>query len=275
MNGCPSCGASSKEQYSFCRSCGTALKPSETELVFCTDCGTRVEASQEVCHSCQRPLAPEGLEHSSPTTARHQVAINAWRPPSRVMALVAGLALAISLVTGWLFLSKTQPHFPAVPPIPLESGIKSSTTESQPIAAQLSPVPAKDSEVSPAHESLPTTEVLKKELEELLQNMRDAQLKKDLDQYLNYYSLNFPALDKKRQAIAKNWEIYDYLDLEYKIEEVKLLITGNASVLVNWKIRYQIKGSEEIKNITQQFKILFSNESDKWRINKLELITKS
>jgi hypothetical protein len=32
--------------------------------------------------------------------------------------------------------------------------------------------------------------------------------------------------------------------------------------------------SEEIKNITQKFKISLSNESDKWRINKLELITK-
>lgn len=274
MSGCPSCGASSKEQYSFCRSCGTALKPPETELVFCTDCGARVEASQKVCHSCQRPLAPEGLEHSPPATAGHQVAINAWRPQSRVMALVGGLALAILLVTGWLFLSKTQPHSPAVPPIPLESEVESSTTESQPTASQLSPVPAKAIQVSSLHESLPTTEVLKKELEELLQNMREAQLKKDIEQYLNNYSPNFPALDKKRQAIAKNWELYDYLDLEYKIDEVKLLITGNASALVTWKIKYQIPESNEIKFITQKFNITLSNESGKWRINKLGLIAK-
>ena len=274
MNECPYCGASSKEHYSFCRSCGAALKLPETELVFCTDCGTRVKASQEVCHSCQRPLAPEGLEHSPPPAAGHQVAVNAWRPQSRVIALLGGSALAILLVTWWLFLSKTQPRFPAVPPIPLESKINSSTTESQPTAAHSSPLLAKAGQVSPAHESLPTTEVLKKQLEELLQNMREAQLKKDLEQYLNFYSPNFPALDKKRQATTKNWELYDYLDLEYKIDEVKLLITGNASALVTWKIKYQIQGSEEIKNITQEFKILFSNESDKWRINKLELITK-
>ena len=104
--------------------------------------------------------------------------------------------------------------------------------------------------------------------------MREAQLKKDLEQYLNYYSPNFPALDKKRQAITKNWELYDYLDLEYKIDEVKLLITGNASALVTWKITYKMMGSEEIKVSTQKIKIMLSNESDKWRINKLELITK-
>ena len=108
----------------------------------------------------------------------------------------------------------------------------------------------------------------------MLQNMRAAQLKKDIDQYLNYYSTNFPALDKKRQITAKNWELYDYLDLEYKIDEVKLLITGNASALVTWKIKYRNKGSAEIKYITQKFNIMLSNESDKWRISKLELITK-
>ena len=104
--------------------------------------------------------------------------------------------------------------------------------------------------------------------------MREAQLKKDLDQYLKYYSFNFPAFDKKRQAIAKNWELYDYLDLEYKIDEVKLLITGNASAIVTWNIKYQRLESDEINTIMQKFKISLSNESDKWRINKLEMITK-
>ena len=165
-------------------------------------------------------------------------------------------------------------HASLPPPIPSESELKSSTIASQPTTAQPSPVLANSDQVSPKQESLPTSEVLKKELEELLQNMRTAQLNKDLDQYLNYYSTNFPDLDKKRQITAKNWEIYDYLDLEYKIDEVKLLITGNASALVTWKIKYRNKGSEDVKYITQKFNIMLSNEANKWRIRKLELITK-
>jgi hypothetical protein len=274
MNECPACGASSKEQYSFCRSCGAALKLPETERVFRTECGTRVKASQGVCHSCRQPLSPEGLEYSPPAAAGHRVAVNARRARSWVIALLGGSVLAVLLVAWWLFLSKTPPRFSVVPPIPLESELKSSTIESQPTTAQPSPVPANSGQVSPKQESLPTNEVLKKELEELLQNMRAAQLKKDIDQYLNYYATNFPALDKKRQITVKNWELYDYLDLEYKIDEVKLLITGNASALVTWNIKYRNKGSEEIKYIIQKFNILLSNESGKWRISKLELITK-
>jgi hypothetical protein len=274
MNECPSCGTSIKEHYSFCRSCGGNLKLPETDLVFCTDCGTRVKASQEVCHNCQHPLAPEGPEDSPLAAARYQFALSAWRPQFRVIALLGGSGLAIFLVIWWLFISKPQPHFPAVPPIPVESEIKGSPTVSQPPAAHSSPVPATAGQVSPAPESLPTNEVLKKQLEELLQNMQEAQLNKDLEKYFDYYSPNFPDLDKKRQATTKNWELYNYLDLEFKIDDVKLLITGNASALVTWKIKYQNLGSEEIRNITQIFKILVSNESDRWRINKLELITK-
>lgn len=274
MKECPACGASVKEHYSFCRSCGGPLKLPETDLVFCTDCGTRVKASQEVCHSCQRPLAPEGPEDSPPAAPGYQFAVSAWRPQFRVIALLGGSALAIILVAWWLLMPKPQPHLPAVPPVPAESEIKGSPSASEPKTAPASPVLAKASQVSPAPESLPTIEVLRKQLEELLQNMRDAQLNKDLEKYFNYYSPNFPDLDKKRQATTKNWELYNYLELEFKLEEVKLLITGNASALVTWKITYQTPGSEEIKNITQVFKILVSNESDRWRINKLELITK-
>ncbi len=274
MNECPACGASCQEEYSFCRYCGAALKLPETERVFCTECGTRIKASQGVCHSCQQPVAPDGLEHPPQTAAEHRVAVNARRAPSWVIALLGGSALAVLLAAWWLFLSKTPPRFAAVPPIPLESELKSSTIDSQPTTAQPSPVPANSDQVAPKQESLPTSEVLKQELEELLQNMREAQLKKDLDQYLSYYSTNFPDLDKKRQITAKNWELYDYLDLEYKIDEVKLLITGNASALVTWKIKYRNKGSEDVKYITQKFNIMLSNDSNKWRIRKLELITK-
>jgi hypothetical protein len=129
--------------------------------------------------------------------------------------------------------------------------------------------------MSPATESLPTVEVLKKQLEELLQNMREAQLKKDLDRYMKFYSRNFPDLNKKRQMTLKNWDLYNYLELEFKLEDVKLLITGNALALVTWNIKYQNANSEESNNFTQTFKVWFSNEANKWRIDKLELVGKN
>src|SRR5512146_1456754 len=116
MNECPACGASIKEQDSFCKSCGAALKLPETDRFFCTECGTRVKASQEVCHSCQQPLTPEDLEHSPPTAAGRQVPVNAWRAPFWAIALIGGSALAVLLVAWWLFPWQTPPRPSAVPP---------------------------------------------------------------------------------------------------------------------------------------------------------------
>jgi hypothetical protein len=227
-----------------------------------------VSASQELCRSCQSqsPAIPPGC----------QTALTGWRAQPRGIALVGASILVLLLGIWWFARGSQQPRLPITTSIPLEikKNAKASAASTQ-VTAAASAVKGEVVSKSPAAASLPTVEVLKKQLEELLQNMREAQLKKDLDGYMHNYSRNFPELAKKRQATVKNWDLYHYLDLEFKLEDVKLLITGNALALVTWDITYQDADSEESKKFRQTFKVRFSNETDKWRIDKLELVSKN
>ena len=275
MKDCPVCGAPCQEQNSFCRSCGATLKAPEADLSFCTECGTRVPASQKLCQNCQSPLAATYLKQSPAIPLGYQAALTGWRAQPRGIALVGASILVIFLGIWWFFLGHHQPRLSIGPSIPGESKEKSAPAPSPQVLAPAPAVKTAVAPLSPATESLPTVEVIKKQLEELLQNMREAQLKKDLDRYMKYYSRNFPDLDKKRQATMRNWDLYNYLDLEFKLDEVKLLITGNALAQVTWNIEYQNADSDESKRFTQTFKVWFSNETNKWRIDKLELVGKN
>lgn len=275
MNDCPVCGAPCQEQNSFCGACGATLKVPEADLFFCTECGTRVPASQKLCHNCQSPLATSYLEQSPAIPPGYQVALTGWRAQPRGIALVGASLLVIFLGIWWFFLGHQQPRLPMAPSIPGEPKEKSAPAPSPQVLAPAPAVKPAVAPLSPATESLPTVEVIKKQLEELLQNMREAQLKKDLDRYMEFYSRNFPDLDKKRQTTMKNWDLYNYLDLEFKLDEVKLLITGNALAQVTWNIKYQNADSDESKKFTQTFKVWFSNETNTWRIDKLELVGKN
>lgn len=270
MNTCPVCGASGQEQNCFCGSCGTALKPPETDPVLCPECGAGVSNSEDRCSQCQTPLAAAYLEESPAIPFGYQTALTGWRAQPGGIALLGASILTIFLGIWWLFPGNHQPRLPLAPSVPGESKEKTAL-----VAAPAPAVKPAAARLSPGTDSLPTLEVLKKELEGLLQNMREAHLKKDLDRYMEFYSPNFPELKKKRQATKQNWKLYKYLDLKFKLDEVKLLITGNALALVTWDITYKNADSDEAKKFTQIFKVWFSNETDKWKINKLELVDKN
>ncbi len=215
------------------------------------------------------------MEQSPPVSPGYQAALTIWRQQPRSSALVGVSALFIVLGIWWFFQGKPQPRLPMAASIAGEIEEKKAPAPSPQIMASTAAVKPAGDPVPPATASLPTVEVLKKQLEELLQNMREAQLKKDLDQYMEFYSRNFPDLNKKRQMTLKNWGLYNYSELEFKLDEVKLLITGNAIALVAWKIKYQNANSKEYNNFTQTFKVRFANEANKWRIDKLELVGKN
>jgi hypothetical protein len=113
---------------------------------------------------------------------------------------------------------------------------------------------------------------LKKELEELLLQLREAQLKKDLSLYMQSFSPNLPDLEARRQKTLAVWQAYDYTGLEFKLEEVKPLAEDYAEALVAWTLKFQQKGAPGGKTETQTYKVHFSKEAGKWRVSNLERV---
>jgi hypothetical protein len=116
--------------------------------------------------------------------------------------------------------------------------------------------------------------VLKDQLAEPLNQLREAQLKKDISRYTQAFAPDFPDFDKRRQKTLAVWEAYDYSGLDFELAEIKLLDADHAQAAVTWKLHIQQKVTQTAKSETQSYKVWFAKDAGKWRISNLELVGK-
>jgi len=120
-----------------------------------------------------------------------------------------------------------------------------------------------------------STVVLKDQLSEVLNQLREAQLKKDITQYSQAFAPDFPDFDQRRRKTLAVWEAYDYTSLDFQLAEVKPLDGDQAFALVTWNLNLQQKATHTGKNEAQSYKVWFSKDGGKWRISNLEMVQKT
>jgi len=106
----------------------------------------------------------------------------------------------------------------------------------------------------------------------LLISMRDARLNKNIIQLMNCYSVTFPGLEAKRQETLKSWEIYDYTNMVFTIDETQSLDADNANAKVTWYVDFKNRRTGEFLSSTQSYQVRFAKELGQWRIRSLEEI---
>jgi hypothetical protein len=111
---------------------------------------------------------------------------------------------------------------------------------------------------------------LQSQMEQVLSGIKEANQKKNLSQFLSYYSPNFPQLPQRAQSIAKDWKVYDYPKMEFEINEVRLLADNTAVVKVTWNVEVQNISTKKIKNVSKTYLTRFVKESGQWRIKALD-----
>lgn len=116
--------------------------------------------------------------------------------------------------------------------------------------------------------AIPETE----DLLRLLEQIRQAQLTKDIHLFLGAYAPTFPHLARKREVTLTIWKKYDYLESQFQIDEV--MPKSNTLILakVTWNIKARDRKTDEIKNISKSYQVDFSKESGKWLIQKLRSV---
>jgi predicted RNA-binding Zn-ribbon protein involved in translation (DUF1610 family) len=274
MSECPYCQEPAEDSALFCRSCGASLRLPEYTRAFCPHCGARVTARQEFCHECHWPLVKSAAAEPGPDSEAPSLTLakpSPWKNPWVWGSLiVAGLLIAL---IPWLFISGPTPPSGSESPSP-------KVIAEKPVSA--TPAPALPAPASPTGEgaALPTPEtplsavVLKNQLTELLNQLREAQLKKDISLYSQVFASNFPDFDKRRQKTLAVWEAYDYSNLDFELQEVKVLEGDQAFARVTWTLNIQQKATPAVKAETQSYKVWFSKDGGKWRISNLELVRK-
>jgi hypothetical protein len=103
----------------------------------------------------------------------------------------------------------------------------------------------------------------------LLTQMRQAQLKKDINLLFEAYSPHFPDLAHRRQLMGEIWKKYDYLDSQFHLSDV--IVKNKALILakVTWVIKARNRQTDKTKIFSKTYQVYFSKDSGKWLILKL------
>jgi hypothetical protein len=106
------------------------------------------------------------------------------------------------------------------------------------------------------------------DINSLLDDIRTANLRKDLALWKSRYSRGYLASKEKKENIVEQWEKVDYKSLSYKVED---LLTGpaHASATVIWEVDFSPRKSTAIKKITQRLRADFAIEDGRLKITSV------
>jgi len=262
MPQCPHCQIPYEVGQRYCSTCGSFLLHPEQEDTFCPQCGVRVSPRQEFCHECDVPLkgdqaalaalgpgpgsevplmtAPESSPAPVPPTGM----------PSWLIGLMVGSGIVMIVLLILLFSRGTFTPTALTPAPKVEA-----------------PAPASP---APAPEPAPAAAGLKEQLQNVLSSLREAQLRKDIVQFMSVYSLTYPELDSKRASTLKSWERYDFTNLVFTIDKMQSIDPDNSQAWVTWYIDTRNRGTQDLSSSTQTYQVRFAKELGQWRIRSLE-----
>jgi ketosteroid isomerase-like protein len=105
----------------------------------------------------------------------------------------------------------------------------------------------------------------------MLENIRQANLRKNIDLFLSCYSTDFKDREVKKKATLDNWKKFDYLDLSYDLRNPS--ISGDtAKAKVEWLIRiFPTTGGKPQESRTT-LDVLLKKEEGGWKIKEVRLV---
>ena len=175
----------------------------------------------------------------------HRVAGNFLRPFP--LMIVGGIFILV-VALGYFFWQKPS---------------SSSTPPPKEIASPSAGTPSRQSQ-SPVSENKEA-----EKMRSLFENIRQANLKKNISLFMSCYSHDFEDKEGKRLAVLETWENFNYLDLSYRFK--KQMITGDtADVRVEWRIRTSPKVGGQPQDSRTVLNVTLSREEGNWKIKTIK-----
>jgi len=144
----------------------------------------------------------------------------------------------------------------------MESGESKTKGESSPISIEAAPSPP-DTSKTPSAEN---QEI--RNIETLLENIRQANLKKDIDLFISCYASNFKDREGKKRATLSFWTKFDYLDLSYDLKNSS--ISGDtAKAQVEWVIIISSTTGKQQKS-KSNLDVTLKKEEGGWKIQEVK-----
>ena len=127
----------------------------------------------------------------------------------------------------------------------------------------------KETAVTPDAALVEALEVEK--IKSLLENIRQANLQKDIDLFISCYASDFKDREGKKKATLDNWKKFDYLDLSYDLKNP--LISGDtAKAKVEWLIKTSSKAGGQPQEIKTIMDVTLKKEEGGWKIKEVKQV---
>ncbi len=130
--------------------------------------------------------------------------------------------------------------------------------------------PRKITSSAPADSNPPLAEREEVEkIKNLLENIRQANMKKNIDLFMSCYSPSYKDREGKKKETIETWENFNYLHLSYDLK--KHSISGSmAQARVEWLIRFSPKAGGQFQESKAVLEVTFKKEEDGWKVKEIK-----
>jgi hypothetical protein len=103
----------------------------------------------------------------------------------------------------------------------------------------------------------------------LLENVRQSNLKKDIDLFVSCYASDFENMEGRKRATIAYWEKFNYLDLSYDVRDLSISVE-TAKARVEWLIRTSSRGGGQSQQNKSVLDVAFKKEDGMWKIKEVK-----
>ena len=106
-------------------------------------------------------------------------------------------------------------------------------------------------------------------IKSLLEDIKQANLRKDIQLFMSCYSLDFQDRDGKRLATLESWKAFDYLDLSSHLKR-GTISEDTADIRVEWMINISEKTGGPPQKSKAVLDVLLTREEGYWKIREIK-----
>lgn len=103
------------------------------------------------------------------------------------------------------------------------------------------------------------------QIEKIIENIRQANLNENIELFMSCYSPAFHECEKKRDNTLNMWSNYDFLELDYRIEE-KEIGDDQAAIILVWEVKCRSQKTNNVQELFDRQRVSFIKEDGNWRI---------
>jgi ketosteroid isomerase-like protein len=108
-------------------------------------------------------------------------------------------------------------------------------------------------------------------IRDLLEKIRQANLRKDIDLFLSCYASDFKDREGKRKATLAHWKNFDYIDLSYDLKNPSIS-ADTARARVEWLIKISPYTGGQPRESKTILDVILRKEGGVWKIEEVKSI---